>query len=158
MDVHGAVATELVAELADRLQERQALDVADGAADLAQHEILANEIGLDELFDGVGYVRDHLDGRAEILAAALARDNRRVDAAGGDAVAAAGGDAGVALVMAEIEVGLRTVVGDVDLAVLIGTHRPGIDVEIGVELPEADLEAARLQERAQGRRGETLTQ
>ncbi len=30
---------EIVAELADRLQERQALDVADGAADLDQHEI-----------------------------------------------------------------------------------------------------------------------
>ena len=30
---------KLVTELADRLQERQALDVADGAADLHQHEV-----------------------------------------------------------------------------------------------------------------------
>ena len=35
-----ALAPELVAELADRLEERQALDVADRAADLAEHEIL----------------------------------------------------------------------------------------------------------------------
>ena len=53
---------ELVAELADRLEERQALDVADRAADLAQDEILAVEIGLDEFLDRVGDVRDHLHG------------------------------------------------------------------------------------------------
>ena len=35
-----ALAAEFVAQLADRFEERQALDVADRAADLAQHEIL----------------------------------------------------------------------------------------------------------------------
>ena len=62
------------------------------------------------------------------------------------------GDADEALVMAEIEIGLGAVVGDVDLAVLIGAHRPRIDVEIGVELAQAHLEAARLQQRAERRR------
>ena len=33
------LAAQLVAELADGLEERQALDIADGAADLAQQEI-----------------------------------------------------------------------------------------------------------------------
>jgi hypothetical protein len=36
VDEERALAAELVAELADRLEERQALDVADRAADLAQ--------------------------------------------------------------------------------------------------------------------------
>ena len=39
MDETGMVAAQLVAELADGLEERQALDVADRAADLAKQEI-----------------------------------------------------------------------------------------------------------------------
>ena len=113
-----------------------------------QHEILAVEIGLDEFLDRVGDVRDHLHGGAEIFAAPLAPDHGRIDAPGGDAVAAPRGDAGEALVMAEIEIGLGAVVGDIDLAVLIGAHRPRIDIEIGVELAQPHAEAARLQQRA----------
>ncbi len=60
------------------------------------------------------------------------------------------GNAGEALVMAEIEIGLGAVVGDEHLAVLIGAHRSGIDVEIGVELAETDGIPARLQQRAEG--------
>src|ERR1700719_4245526 len=86
-----ALAAELVADLADRLQERQALDVAHRAADLAEHEILVGKIGLDEFLDGIGDVRDHLHGGAQILAAALAGDHGGVDAPGGDAVASARG-------------------------------------------------------------------
>ncbi len=157
MHEHRALAAELVAELADRLEEGQALDVADGAADLAQHEILAAvEIGLDELLDRVGDVRDDLHRGAEIFAAALAADHRRIDPAGGDAVAAPRRDAGVALVMAEIEVGLGAVIGDVDLAMLVGAHRPGIDIEIGIELAQPHREAARLQQRAERRRRKTF--
>ena len=40
MHEEDALAPELVAELADRLEKRQALDVADRAADLAEDEIL----------------------------------------------------------------------------------------------------------------------
>ena len=68
------------------------------------------------------------------------------------------GDAGEALVVAEVEIGLRAVVGDVDLAVLIRAHRARIDVEIGVELAQPHLEAARLQQRAERRRRQTLAE
>ena len=60
--------------------------------------------------------------------------------------------------MAEVEVGLGAVVGDEDLAMLIRRHRAGIDVEIGVELAQADLVAARLQQRAERRRSETFAE
>src|ERR1700693_2437213 len=95
------LAAELVAELADRFEERQALDIADRAADLAQHEILIREVSGDELLDRVGDVRDHLHGGAKIFTAPLAADHGRVNAPGGDAVAFARGDTDVALVMAE---------------------------------------------------------
>src|SRR3546814_11034001 len=48
--------------------------------------------------------------------------------------------------MAKIEVGFRPVVGHIDLAMLIGTHRARIDVEIGIEFPNAHTETSRLQQ------------
>ena len=137
---------------------RQALDVADRAADLAQHEVEALVAVADEILDGVGDVRNDLDGGAEIVAAPLLGEDLLVDAAGGDVVGAGRRPPGEALVMAEVEIGLGAVVGDEDFAVLIGRHRARIDVEIGVELAQPDLVAARLQQRAERRRSETLAQ
>ena len=56
--------------------------------------------------------------RPEIVAAALLLDHRHVDLAGGDVVVPGHARRGEALVVAEVEVGLAAVVGDVDLAVL----------------------------------------
>src|SRR5215472_14223992 len=153
-----ALASQLVAELADCLEERQALDIADGAADLADDEILVIEISLDELLDRVGDVRDDLHGRAEIFAAPFASDHCRIDPAGSDRIAAPRRDADITLVMAEIEIGFSAIIGDVDLPVLIGTHRPRIDVEVWVELAQSDPEPTRLQQRAECRRRKTLTE
>ncbi len=158
VDIDRAAARQVVAELPDRLEIRQALDVADRAADLAQHEIEAVVAVADEFLDRVGDVRDHLDGGAEIIAAAFLGEDLLIDAPGGDVVLPGGGAAGEALVVAEVEVGLRAVVGDVHLAVLVGRHGAGIDVEIRVELPEPHRESARLQQRAERGGSETLAQ
>ncbi len=106
-------------ELADRLEERQAFDVADGAADLAQHEIEVVVAVEDEILDGVGDVRNHLDGGAEIIAAPLLGEDVLIDAPGGDVVGLARRTAGEALVMTEVEIGLGAVVGDEHFAVLV---------------------------------------
>ena len=154
--IDGVAARQVVAELADRLEERQALDVADRAADLAEDEIEILVAVEDELLDGVGDVGDDLHGAAEIVAAPLVGDDVLVDPAGGDVVHAVGRPAGEALVVAEVEVGLGAVVGDEDLAVLIGAHRPRIDVEVGVELAQPHPVAARLEERAERRRSDAF--
>ncbi len=147
---------EVVPQLPDRLDEGQRFDVADGAADLANEEIEAVRIGAGEGLDLVGDVGDDLDGGAEIVAAPLLHDDVAIDAAGGDIVRLAGGNAGEALVMAEVEIGLGAVVGDVDFPVLVGAHRAGIDVEIGIELADADLVAARLEQGGEARRHQAL--
>ena len=152
VDEHHAVAALLVGELADRFVEGQALDVAHGAADLDQHEVGAVALAHDRVLDRVGDVGDHLHGAAQVVAAPLLRDHRLVDLARGDAVGAPGRHAGEALVVAEVEVGLGAVVGDVDLAVLERAHGARIDVEVGVELAQPHPIAARLQERAERRR------
>ena len=48
--------------------------------------------------------------------------------------------------MTEIEVGFCAVVGHVDLTVLVGRHRAGVDVEIGVKFLDGDGEASRLEQ------------
>ena len=65
---------------------------------------------------------------------------------------------GEPLVMAQVEVGLRAVVEDVDLAVLVGAHRPGVDIDVGIELLEPDSQTPLLQQHADRRAGQPLAQ
>ncbi len=74
----------VLGELADRLEEGQTLDIADGAADLAEHEIDLVIADADEILDLVGDVGDHLDGLAEVVAAAFLLEHVGIDAARGD--------------------------------------------------------------------------
>ena len=112
----------------------------------------------DGVLDFIGDVRNHLDGLAEIVAAPFLLDDRFVDAAGGEVVAPRQFGVGVALVVAEIEIGFRAVVGDVDFAVLVGAHRAGIDIQVRIELQQADLEPAALEQTSDGSGSQALTQ
>src|SRR3546814_19021845 len=95
--------------------KRQALDVTNGAADLAENEILAVQVGLDEFLDGVRDVRDHLHRRAQIVAAPFASQDGGIDPARRHAVAAPRRAARVALVMPAIQLVLGPLLGDEDL-------------------------------------------
>ncbi len=101
-------------------------------------------------------MRDHLDGAAEIVAAALLLDHRLVDLAGGEVVVAAHLGALEALVMPKIKVGLGAVLGDEHLAVLKRAHGARIDVDVGVQLDVGDADAARLEDRCEGRGGDAF--
>ena len=144
VDEHAARAADVDRELADRLEERERLDVADRAADLGDHDVRIAALGdqADAVLDLVGDVRDHLDGAAEVVAAALAADHAVVDRAGGDVRAPVRVRVGEALVVAQVQVGLGAVLGDEHLAVLVGRHRARIDVDVRVQLLQADGEAA----------------
>ncbi len=93
-------------------------------------------------------MRNHLHGLAEIIAAALLGEDGFVDAAGGPVVIARQLRVGEALVVAEIEIGLRAVIGDKHFAVLIRAHRAGINVQVGIALLEGDFEAAAFEQTA----------
>ena len=157
VDADRLAAAELVPQLADRFDERQAFNVADRPANLANDEVQSVDLGQRELLDRVGDVRDDLDGGAEIIAAPLLGDDVAVDLPGGDVVGLARRNAGEAFIVTEVEVGLRTVIGHIDFAVLIGRHRPRIDVQIGIEFPDPDLVATRLEKRPEGRRKEAFS-
>ena len=160
VQVEHVVAAELRAQLADRLEERQALDVADRAADLDEHDVdvARGRDAQDAVLDLVGDVRDHLDGRAEVLALALAADDGVVDAPRSRVRGARRVLVDEALVVTEVEVGLGAVLGDEDLTVLVGRHGARIDVHVRVELLHADLETARLEQRSQRGGGDALAE
>src|SRR5204862_2408158 len=110
------------------------------------------------LLDLVGDVGDDLHSLAEIVAAPLLFDDLEVDAAGGEVALAGGAHGGEALVVAEVEVGLGAVIGDEDFAVLEGRHGSRVDVDVGIELLQRDLEAACLEKRADGGSCDALAQ
>jgi hypothetical protein len=159
VDDEDVVPADLVADLADRLQERQRLDVADGAADLGDdHVDVVGGHPPDTGLDLVGDVRDDLHGVAQVLAAPLLGDHRRVHLPGGDVRGTGEVDVEEALVVADVEVGLRPVLGDEDLTVLERVHRARVDVQVRVELLHGDPQAACLEQRAETGCGQSLAE
>src|SRR4029453_12428000 len=156
--IDAVIAPGVFLELADRFQEGQPLDVADGAPDLDDDDVgVAGDLA-DGRLDLVGDVRDDLDGPAEIVAAALLLDDRVVDLARRYVVLAADATRGEALVVAEVEVGLAAVVSHEDLAVLVRAHGPPFGVYVGIHLLQRHAEPARLQERPDRGRCQALAQ
>jgi hypothetical protein len=148
VDEDCAAQPQFIAELADRLEKRQAFDIAHRASDLAQHEIQVVGIGPGEGLDRIRHVRNHLNRRAQEIAATFFGQQIEIDPPGSYIVGLARRDAGEAFIVAEIEIGLGTVVGHIDLAVLDRAHRAGIDIQIGIEFADAHPVAAGLQQRA----------
>jgi len=150
MQISDTFPAKLETKLADRFQKRQPLDVADRTADLAEHDIDIIDVLQDALFDHIGDMRHHLHRAAEIIAMAFFGEHPGIDLAGGYAIRTPRRHTGEALIMAEVEIGLSTIIGNVDFTMLIGAHRPRIDIEIGIEFAQADRIAARLKQRADG--------
>ncbi len=139
----GVVGAFLEAELSGGLQEGLGLDVAGDAADLAEHDV---DVGARRASDGrldlVGDMGNDLDRAAQVSAFPLPLQHRGIDLAAGVAGALGAGDAGETLVVPEVQVGFRAVVGQKDLAVLEGAHDAGIDVQIRIKLLHEDLVSA----------------
>jgi len=133
MDVQDVLPPHVVGKLTDGLQERQALDVAHRPPDLADHDVHPVRQRSDGSFDFIRDVRYHLDRPAQIIPSALLHDDVVVDAPGREVIAPPDGHGREPLVVPEVEVGLRAVLRHVDLAVLVGIHRPRVNIDIGVD-------------------------
>src|SRR5712691_3622984 len=151
VEVQHILGADLAAELADRLEERQRLDVADGAPDLADDDVRGCRDGgrADARLDLVRDVRDHLHGRTEELALPLLAQDGVPDRAGGVRRGARQVLVDEALVVADVEIGLGAVLGDEHLTVLERAHRARVDVQVRIELLRLHLEPACLEEPAE---------
>src|SRR6202008_149843 len=109
-DEQRVVAADVEAELTNRLEERHALDVADRAADFDEHDIDVARGAANRVLDLVGDVRDDLHGAAQVVAAALLLNDGQINLAGRPVAVPRRDHAREALVVAEVEVRLRSVV------------------------------------------------
>ena len=156
-DVLGA---GLLAVLADGLDKRLRLDVADRAAQLGDDYIGAGLLldAAELVLNGVGDVGNHLHGTAQKVAATLTGDQAFVDGAGRKVGIAGQVLINKALVMTQVQVGLVTILGNEDLTMLERAHGTGVDVQIRVGLLHRYFVATRLEQTAQRGRGDTLAQ
>ena len=150
---------DLVTNLTGSLEEGQRLDVTHGAADLMDDDVGVTLLHRQHAFlDLVGDVRNDLDRVAQVVTTTFLGDHGGVDLAGGDVGLARQVLIEESLVVADVQVGLGTVLGDEDLTMLERVHRSRIDVEVGVQLLHRDLEATSLEKRPEGGGREPLSQ
>ena len=142
---------QLLLELARGLDEGKRFDVADGAADLGYDDIGARRLGdaAQPCLDGLGNMGDDLHGAAQVVAAALARDETLVDGSLGEVGIARQVLVDEALVVPEIKVALVAVLGHEHLAVLEGRQGTRVDVEVRIHLLHCHPVPARLEQVAE---------
>ena len=159
MDEHHVVPPPLRRHLADGLQEGLGLDVPHGAADLHDgHVGIRGVQPVDAALDFAGDVGDDLDRAPQVVPTALPVEYVPVDLAGGYGGVHVQILVDEPLVVAQVQVRLRAVVGDKDLPVLVGVHGAGVHVEVGVQLLDLHPQAPLLQQAAQGGGGDALAQ
>ena len=147
MDVNGALA-QLPLELSNGFHVWSALNVANGSANLGNHEVVVVLLAeqLHVALNLVGYVRHHLNGLAQIVATALLVDNRLVYAAGCQRICFGGLDSGESLVVAEVEVGFHSVNRHIAFAMLVRVECSRVDVDVRVKFLDSDVVTSCLQE------------
>ena len=151
-DVHVAhvVAANFFTELTNRLEERQDLNVANGATHFSDHDVdIIGSEALDASLDFVGDVRDDLHSLSEIVTTALSCQYGLIDAACSGVAVAAQWLVDKALVVTEVEVGLAAIIGHEHLAVLERVHRARIDIDIRIKFLHGDPKATHLQQTTQ---------
>ena len=159
MDVENVAPPLLRRHLTDGLQIGLAFDVAHGAADLGDDHVGAAVVhGVQAALDLVGDVGDDLHRAAQIAALTLPVQHRPEYLAGGHGAVAGQRLVHKTLVVPQIQIRLRAVVGDEHLAVLVGAHGAGIHVQVGVKLLVAHPQAALLQQPSQRCGADTLSQ
>ena len=100
---------------------------------------------IDKLFDFVRDMWNDLDGFAQVFSLPLFVQHIPVDLAGGKVGITIQVFVDEALIVAQIKVGLGSVFGNVDFAVLKRRHGAGVDIDVRIELLRGDLKPARLQ-------------
>ena len=151
MNKHRILAPQFLPHLANRLQKRQRLNVAHRPADLHNRHVRA--VGRDlahGVLDLVGHVRNHLHRLPQVVSAPLLQDDLLVDAPGGQVVVPRQRRVRKALVVAQVKIGLRAVVGHENLAVLKRRHGSRVDIQVRVKLHQVNAQPATFKQAPDG--------
>src|SRR5690606_29035920 len=108
--------------------------------------------------DLISDVRDDLHRVTQILAAALLRDDVAVNLTRRDVRSLIQVDVKEPLIVTDVEVGLGTIIGDENLAMLERVHRSRIDIEVRVELLHHNPQPTRSEKVAETGGGKPLAE
>ena len=161
VNVEAVVAPKVRLELANGLKEGQAFNIAHRTADFDNRNVwrvFTFRKGEHHSFDLVGDVRNNLHGAAQVIAATFLGDNLIVNGTRSGVVLARHGHVEIALVVPEIQIRFRAVVGNEYLAVLERVHGAGVNIDVRIKLLNGYSQPARLQQRAQRRSRKALAQ
>ncbi len=152
MDKQAIALAQIPFELADGLQKRLGFDIAHRSANLCDDHICPGVLahGADALLDLVGYMRDHLHSSAKVVSPALFGDDAVVNLAGGDAAIPEAVFIRKALIVADIQIRLRAIVGYEHFAVLEWTHGSRVHIQIGIAFLHCDFVSPALEQPAKG--------
>src|SRR5262249_13256665 len=150
VDEKSILRSEFEAHLANRFQKRQRFDVADRTTNFNNDDVHVVGDFLDDVFDFVGNVRNHLHGLSEVIDAALFGNDRFVNSAGSPVIIAAQLRVREAFVVAEVQVGFGAVFGYKHFAVLERAHGAGIHVQVRIAFLKSDFETATFEETTDG--------
>ena len=103
-------------------------------------------------------MRDDLDGTPQELPVPLLIQDSGINFAGGDG----GVDGQVfiheTLIVAQIQIGFRTIVGHEYFAMLDGVHRARVHIQIGIQLLQGNPQPPLFQQAAEGCSGDAFAQ
>ncbi len=139
VNVQAILLADVEGKLPNRFEKGEPFNISYRAADFCDDDIdvVADELA-DGSFDLVGNVRDDLHRFPQVFPAPFLLDHGLIDLAGSVIAVPSQWGIGEALVVAQVEIGFGAVIQDIDFTVLIRAHRPGIDIDVGVELLQAN--------------------
>ncbi len=146
MEEEAVLPSHLPGKLADGLQEGLAFNIPDGSANLGDDNIRIGALpqGGHKPLNLPGDVGNHLDSAAQVGSAALLVQNIPVHPPGGEVGIPVQVLIDEPLVMPQVQVGFRPVLGDKNLPMLVGAHGAGVHIHIGVQLLGRHSQAPRL--------------
>ena len=152
MDITCVVPAHFQANLSDRLKEGLAFNIADCTADLSNNDVC---VGLftdpvNKPFDFISNVGNRLHCGAKVSSLPLLLDDVCVYFAGGQVGVLVQILINEPLIMAQVQIGFRTVFGHVHFTMLIRTHGSGVRIDIRIQLLGRNFYPSCLQQPSQG--------
>ena len=160
MDERTVFSAYVEAELAQCFEVGLAFDITHRAADFGDENVRARFLcGVEYvLFYLVGDVGDNLHGFSAVLAVSFLIQNVLIDFSACEGGAFCEVFVDKSLVVSEIEIGFRTVLGDEHLSVLGGVESAGVYVHIRIEFFDIHAVSRRLQKSAERCRHDTFAE
>ena len=144
MNQHSIFMSDLMLKLADRLKERLAFDIADGAAHFDNRNTVLSGIVVKAAFDLIGDVRDDLYRASAEVTVAFFLKYGPVNLSGCHIGIAVEAFVNETLVVPKIQVCLRAVVCDEDFPVLDRVHGSRVYVDVRIKFLHGDFVPSRL--------------